>query len=275
MGAAVAAGLMSVAGPAFAATTSSGTENLTLTAGTLSVSNVQAGTLTGTVAGTATGDLPSAVFSDTTGTGNGWNGTIALSTFNYTGAWQAASGSAALASTSAGTYTGTNDGDTYTVKVTAVSSTTVTATWTSTYSSGGAVGGSASTSTATEGTAAPVGANGVTIDFGTSTAVGNVYTVQVGNQPASAVSLDTSATGAGVTAASGTTSTDPTLTGNGTTVAGGGVGTLGTGIVAVEAAAGTGMGSYTVVPGAQAVTDSASWAATYTANAEYTIVSGP
>jgi hypothetical protein len=275
VGAAAVAGLVAVAGPAFAATSASGTENLTLSAGTLSVSNVQPGTLSGTVAGTATGTLPSAQFSDTTGSGDGWNGTLALSTFDYTGSWVAGTNSStgaassALASTSAGTYTGSHDGDTYYVKVTSVSSTTVDASWYSTYNSTGG------TITATEGTATAVGTNGITIDFGTSTAAGDNYSVHVGVQPASAVSLDTSASGAGVTAATGTTSPDPTLVNNGTTITAGGVGTLGTAVPVVEAAVDTGMGTYTVVPGAQAVTDAASWAATYVANAEYTIVTGP
>jgi hypothetical protein len=261
---------MSVAGPAFAATSASGSENLTLTAGTLSVSNVQPGTLTGTVAGTATGTLPSADFADNTGTGAGWNGTIALSTFSYTGAWSGSAAATDLANTTAGSYTGTNDGDTYTVTVgSGATSSSVPFTWTSTYNTTGGSG------TATPGTPAAVGSNGVTIDFSTSTvpASGDAFQVQVGAQPNSAVSL-TTADGT-VTANTGTTSTDPTLVNNATTVAGGGVGTLGTAVKAVSAALGTGMGSYNVAPGASAVTDAASWAQTYTANAQYTIVSGP
>jgi hypothetical protein len=260
---------MSVAGPVFASTTASGTENLTLSAGTLSVSNVQPGTLKGVVAGTATGTLPSADFSDTTGSGNGWNGTIALSTFSYTGAWTGTAAATDLANTQAGSYTGTNDGDTYTVKVgSGATSSSVPVTWTSTYNTTGGSG------TAVPGTPFAL-ANGVTIDFSTSATptAGTTFTVQVGTQPNSAVSL-TTADGT-VTANTGTTSPDPTLVNNGTTVAGGGVGTLGTAVKVVDAAADTGMGSYNVAPGASAVTDAASWAATYTANAEYTIVSGP
>ena len=267
VGAALAAGLMSVAGPAFAATQASGNENLTLSAGTLSVSNVQPGTLTGTVAGTATGTLPSADFADNTGTGSGWNGTVALSTFAYTGAWTVGTGATAgdLASTSAGSYTGTNDGDTYTVTVTAGSAS---ATWKSTYNQTGG------TITLVANSPVAVGSFGVTITPSTaSPTTSGTFQVQVGAQPNSAVSL-TTADGT-VAANTGTTSTDPTLVNNATTVAGGGVGTLGTAVKAVSAAAGTGMGSYNVAPGASAVTDAASWAQTYTANAQYTIVSGP
>jgi len=270
IGAAVAAGLVSIAAPAFASTTATGNETLALNAGALSVSILGGGDLSGVVAGTATGELPLATMSDTTGTGAGWNTTIALSEFSYTGSWAApATGGGTigdLSSTSGGAYTGSHDGDIYTVSVTAASDT---ASWVSTYST------TVTSFTITPGTA-NVLHNGVSITFAkTPTATGS-FVLDVGVQPNSAVALDTSA--GTVVAQKGTTSANPTLQNSGVTVTAAGVSSTPNSagaVVAVSAAVGTGMGSYTVAPGATVTTDPNSWAATYSANAEYSIVAGP
>jgi len=81
-------------------------------------------------------------------------------------------------------------------------------------------------------------------------------------------------TGAGVVASTGVTSPSPTLRNSGATVTGGGT-ALGTTVVMVAANVDQGMGSYEVAPGASVLTDANSWAATYTTNAEYSIITGP
>jgi len=110
-----------------------------------------------------------------------------------------------------------------------------------------------------------------------SAASGTAYEIKAGTQAASALSLDTSASGASITASSTTTSADPTFAGNGTTVTGGGVGstTYGSAVKFVSAALNTGMGTYTVDPGASVTADTSSWTATYTAGVQLSIVTGP
>lgn len=276
----VGASMMTIAAPAFAASSASGNQSLTLTGGSLSVGSVQNGSISGVVGATVSGDLPSAAWSDTTGTGAGWNGTLQLSDFVYTGSWAAQGSAAALSSSSAGAFSGFSDGVTYTVKVTGTPSSTSTPfSYTSTDAND-----PSGTGTATNGTAQAVGTKGLTIDFasGTTYVAGDTYTVQAGTQSDSALNLDTAATGAGVTAGTGTTSADPTLVNNSSAVLGGKTLTtgasntaLGSAVKVVSAAVNTGMGTYTVVPGAQVATDSNSFASTYTANAQYSIVTGP
>jgi YVTN family beta-propeller protein len=251
-------------------TVGSNNECLNLAAGALSVGSVTNGTITGTVAGTTSGALPGATWADTTGSGAGWNGTLAMSSFTYTGAWNTTSGSDALANTSAGAYTGTADGLTITVTVGSGATTSNTPfTWSDNQ-------GGSGTGTATNGTPAAV-AQGVTIDFSSSTAYasGDAFLVECGTQSTSALELDTAATGAGITAGTLVTSPSPTFENNATAVTGGGPATLGTAVPMLTAAATDGMGSYTVVPGASVTTDSNSWAATYTAQAQYSIATGP
>jgi len=261
---------------AAAATSQSSTSGATLTAGSLSIGTVTPETITVPVAGTGNGILPSAAWSDTTGSGDGWNGTVAVSSLTYTGNWKQTSGTTtALGATSSGAFTGAADGVVYTVTVGSGGSGTSTPySWTSDDPTDKA-GGSG---TATNGAAESLG-DGITIDFasGTTYPDGDTYQIHAGTQAASAISLDTSATGASITAASGTTSTAPTFVGNGTTVTGGGAGPndYGTAVEFVSAALDTGMGTYTIDPGAQVTTDSNSWAATYTAGVQYSIVTGP
>ncbi len=260
-------------GAAFAAT---GTSSATLSTGSLSIGTVTPEAITGTVAAITNGILPSAPWSDTTGTGNGWNGTVAVSDLTYTGAWVAQGGATALTTATSGTYTDTQDGVVYTVTTGIFTSGIGSFTWTSTDSTDH-LGGSVTVATASLPSA--VGTKGITINFGTQTLVsGLVYRIEAGTESPSAFSLLSGATGAGITAASGTTSTAPAFVLSGTTVTGGGVGSTAYGSTAIKfvsAAINTGMGTYTVNPGVQVVTDANSWAATYTAGVQYSIVSGP
>lgn len=278
--AAVAAGVLGVQTAACAATAptpADGTANVSATGGSLSVGSFSGGTVTVPIGGVADGVLASAKWTDKTGTGAGWSGSVAVSDLTYTGQWAQTAGTAtALGTTTAWAYTGTADGVEYTVTVTSGGSGTTTPfTWTSTDPIDKA-GGSA---TATNGAPAAVGTQGVKIDFvsGTTYPVGAVYRIDAGTQSPTAITLDASAPGTGITPAAGTTSPDPTFVGSATTVVGGGVGDThyGTAVKFVHAASGDGMGTYTVSPGVQVSTDIGTWAATYVAGVQYTISTGP
>jgi len=265
LGAAVAP-LIAASG-AFAATDAPGTQNLQLSAGQLSVGPLTPGTLQGVVGGVASGRLPEASFSDTTGSGDGWQGTVAASDFIYTGAWLPSSGSPALASSSAGSWTGTADGITITVTVgTGGTGSSTPFTWSDT-------AGNSGSGTATNGTPAAV-EDGVTIDFaaGTAYASGDQYSVHVGAQGTQALALDAPA--GTITPATGVQSPAPVFVNSGAVVTSGGT-ALGTAVPMVSAAPGTGMGTYGIAPGALVLTDASSWAATYVAQVQYTIASGP
>ncbi|MDA8147287.1 MAG: hypothetical protein M0Z93_00720 [Actinomycetota bacterium] len=267
-----AAGVLIPAGAALAAT---GTSSATTTSGSLSIGTTTPETISVPVAGTGNGILPSAVWADSTGTGAGWNGTVAVSDLSYTGAWVAQGSATALTTATSVAYTGTQDGVEYTVTTGTITSGAGSYTWTSTNTTTGNPTGSG---TAVASTANLVGTLGVTINFGTqSLTSGYVYVIKTGTQSASAFTLDTSATGASITPVSGTTSANPAFVGNSTTVSGGGVASsaYGTAVKFVSAALNTGMGSYTVDPGAQVAADASSWAATYTAGVQFSIVTGP
>ena len=238
------------------------------TTGSLSVSNVSPSDISVPVDSTGYGSLPSASWSDTTGSGNGWQGSVAASDFSYTGAWTPNGPSPALASSSAGSYIGTNDGDTYTLDVTGVSGSTITYSYTST-------AGATGTGTATTGTASNVGTNGISIIFSSTQtyATGNSYQVNVGTQNSSALTLEDQFSSASITAGTGS-NTDPVFI-NQTASLTGTPGGYGTAVPFLSAAIDTGMGQYTVVPRVGMSTDNSSWSATYTANIEYTISSGP
>jgi len=284
-------GVLAPAGTAFASTTS--TSTATLTAGSLSVVALSSEAISIPVGGVTTGVLPMAQWTDSTGSGDGWNGTVAMSDFTYTGSWKQTAGTATAlveppapgpdpapgtrSTTTApngGTYTGTADGVEYTVKVGAdATSTSTPFTWTSDDPTDKA-GGSG---TATNGVPADVGSEGITIDFvrGTTYPDGATYQVDAGTLSPDAVTLSPSY--GSVTAGTNTTSADPTLVGLTDTVAGGGTSLTdyGTAVKFVSAAANTGMGNYVIEPGVQVVADPSSWAATYTAGVQYSIVSGP
>ncbi len=251
------------------------TSTLTTTSGALSIGATTPETISVPVAGTGNGILPSAAWSDTTGTGNGWNGTVAISDFTYTGSWVAQGSATALTTATSGAFTDTQDGVEYTVTTGTITSGAGSYTWTSTDTTTGNPTGSG---TAVASTANLVGNVGITINFGTqSLTSGYVYVIKAGTQNAAALTLDTSATGASITAASGTTSANPAFVGNTTAVTGGGVASTayGTAVKFVSAALNTGMGTYTVDPGASITSDKSSWATSYTAGVQYSIVTGP
>ena len=265
-------GVLAPAGAAFAAT---GTSSATTTSGSLSIGTTTPETISVPVAGAGSGILPSAVWADSTGTGDGWNGTVAVSDLSYTGAWVPQSPATALTTATSGAYTGTQDGVEYTVTTGTITAGAGSYAWTSTDTTTGNPTGSG---TAVASTANAVGTLGVTINFGTqSLTSGYVYVIKAGTQSASAFTLDTSATGASIAPVSGTTSANPAFVGNSTTVSGGGVASssYGTAVKFVSAALNSGMGSYTVDPGAQVNADASSWASTYTAGVQYSIVTGP
>ena len=248
----------------------SGIENLQLNAGNLSVSVQGSGSLKGNIGSSISGTLPAASWENTTGSGSGWHGTLAASDFSYTGQWMPQGSAPTLESTNGGTYTGTADGVYVTVTVGSGGSTTLTPyTWTDNQ-------GNAGSGTANNGSPAMV-EQGVTINFasGTSYPSGSKYLMMVGTQSTSALILDTAATGASITAATGVTSPAPVFQNDNTTVSGGSVATVGSAVQFLSAASDNGMGSYEVDPGVAVSVDANSWAATYTATVQYTIVTGP
>jgi hypothetical protein len=215
----------------------------------------------------ASGSLAVADWGDTTGSGAGWNGTMAVSLFNLTGTWSTTSGSHSLTTATSGTYTGTATQGYYVVTVTSDSGTQVNAT----------VSGSesGSISNGAHNTGLTVGTKGVTVQFDTGVTYsnGDKFTIHVGNLPSSALVLGAGST---ITANGTTTATAPTFTGNGTTVTGGTATTVGSGIKFVTAALNTGMGSFHVTPsGTIAFDGNLDWAGAYVAQVSYSIVTGP
>jgi hypothetical protein len=240
-----------------------GNFNFDLVGGPLSVGDATPGSATGIVGQSVTAKLPPAVWTDETGTGDGWQSQIAASTFSYTGTW---GGSSGLASNNAGSYTGNNDGVTYTVNVTGVSGSTVSFSYSSNY-------GTSGTSTATVGTATGVGPNGITIDFASGTAAGDTYTVNAGAFASGSLVFDPS--GLSITPAQGTVSPAPVSVATQATLAPGTHGAFGTAMTMAQANVSSGMGVYDITPSATINISNSAWAAKYVANIEYTIVSGP
>jgi hypothetical protein len=252
-----------------AATTATSTDTLTLSAGSLSVAAYAAGTATGVLGnGSTTTNIAVADWGDTTGSGAGWNGTVAVGLFNHTGAWTRTGGTSAQTTTTSGTYTGAATQGYYLVTVSADTGTNITA----------AVSGSESAPAITaqlKTSPIAVGTMGVTIKFDPAVTYvnGDQYTIHVGNLPASALVLGagTSATGIGTTSA-----TAPTFANNGSTVTGGSAIAVGSGVKFVSAALNTGMGSFRVTPsGTIAFDGNLDWAGTYVAMVSYSIVTGP
>jgi len=267
LSAVLAVSLLALATPAYASS-ASGQFDAAIQPGTISILKTTPSSATIPVNSSATVPLPSATWSDATGSGQGWSGYLALSDLSYTGTWTPLSGAPSLASTNAGNYTGTNDGDTYTVTVTAVSGSTVSYSFTS---SSGASG----TGSATLGSASTVGTNGIAITFAASTtyAAGDSYQVHIGTQNSSAVVLANQSTQAKITPVSGSNAS-PVFINQSATVSGA-PGTYGSAVPFISASPFSGMGQYSIQPQATITTDVNSWAATYTASAQYTIVSGP
>jgi len=257
-----------IATSAQAATSASSTENLQLSPGQLSVSTSSAGQLSGTVGSLAEGSYPSAVWSDTTGSGAGWQGSMAITDAVYTGSWTPQGTSPALGSTAGGSYTGTTDGLMVTVTVGSGATSSATPyTWVDNQNHSGF-------GTATNGKAAAI-ESGLIVDFasGTSYPSGAQYVVDAGAQSPSAVELVQSL--GSVTSQFGVQSPAPHLVNAGVGILAGSDTAFGSSVPIVTAAQDTGMGSYTVSPGVAVTIDASSWAATYVSQAQYTIAVGP
>jgi len=257
---------------ALAAATGTSTTNAVLSAGALSINSVGAGTnISGTVAATLTGLLPATTAADTTGSGAGWNVTLGVSDLTFNGTWVAQGLAPALTTATSNAFTDTVDGVAYIVTTGTITAGAGSFTYTSTDSADASGSGTAVASINNA-----VGTKGLTINFGTQAITsGSKYQIKVGTQSASVVAFNTAATGAGVVTVSGNTA--PTLVNNATVVSGGGVASTayGTAVKAASAALNTGMGTYTITPGVNVATDANSWAATYSAGLQYTIVTGP
>ena len=267
--AAAAISLALVPGGALAGTSGTGTDTLTVTGGSLSLSSVGTATFTvtlgsGTVTTAAT-NLNSGTYADTTGSGAGWNGTLALQQFVNTQAWVVTGH--ALSTTSAGTYSGTGNDANYTVTVTSDGGTTVNISWSGTGSG---------TGTATKGSAFTI-ANGITITFasGTTYTTSDSYSV---NADVLATTTMTMASGGSCTAQGSTKSGSnlPTMTNTSATITGGTYNSYGSAVKVITAAAHTGVGSFSCTPMATLSVDSnTAITGSYTATAQYTIATGP
>jgi hypothetical protein len=263
--------------PARAALTQNSSENLVLSSGALSVGVLTPGSASATVGGgPATGALASGTFSDATGTGTGWNGTIAMSLFHYQGLWVQTVGAAtALGSTTSATYTAVGSGY-YTVTVTSYAAPTLNLSYAGIESGTGTatLGGGNTTST--------IGTKGVTIVWGPSStayALNMAYTIKVGNLAATALTLADAGAPATIAATGGTTSPNAAFTNTTANIPEGSgadpTQTVGAATKFVAAAVNQGMGSYTVSPQASVAFDPSVWAQTYVSQVTYTIVSGP
>ncbi len=254
--------------------------SLALGAGSLSIgSMVSTDSFPGAIVstGTTSGPVDSATWSDATGSGAGWNGTVSTTDFVANGAWTPVGGAAALTSTSSGSYTGSSGQAYFTAAVTAaVPATSVTINYTDQEGAGTAA--TPTPKTCTVNTACAL-ANGVTINFATAGAYtsGMNYTLKSGSFAASALVLHTaSATGPTATGTTVGGTNRPGLQNDGTTVLGGGATSQGTAVKFVSAAALTGIGSFTIAPGFTVNWDANNtWATTYSATAQYTISTGP
>jgi hypothetical protein len=264
---------------AFAATSSTGT--LALSAGSLGISAMGTFTTatTALTAGTLATPMNAATWSDTTGSGAGWNGTLAVQQFINQGAWSQTVGTAtALASTASGAYTGSAGAGSLAVTVTQAADTIAAATLTVSYKdieNGVTTNG---TGTATKGTALVL-LNGITITFATNTAypLNAVYQSHFGILPTTALALNTAQATATATGTTQAGSNLPAFVNNSTTVTAGGPSTYSvTPIKMISAAANTGLGTFTVTGGATLTWDPNNvWQASYTANAQYNVVTGP
>ncbi|HET9732454.1 MAG TPA: hypothetical protein VFP54_07230 [Acidimicrobiales bacterium] len=267
----VAAGAMAFTPMAWAATSGTGTTTVTIGAGGLSVSSVGNSTMSVNIGQAGTGMLGTADWADATGTGNGWNGTVAVSSLVDNGSWAAVSGTDALGSTGAGTYTGTADGIWYKVAVTsAVTGTSVSYSYTSNYT--GDTSGTGSATASGGSLVGSVGNEGVTITFSStgSYSSSDAYVVHVGAQTSL---MAFSATGGATITSVNTTSPAPLYYAAST---GQNITTTGLKVLdALPLTGSSGTGYYTAAPGVTFTPDSNSWAASYSGTVTYSIISGP
>jgi hypothetical protein len=272
---AVAAGAAALA-PLYAsaATQQPAQQTTAFAPGLLSITAPAAATLVATLStGTVTAGVNAANWADATGSGAGWNGTLAIQQFHITGtnAWTPTG--SALANNNSGQYTGPTTAADYTVIVTAASGAgvpTVAISWS---------GEEAGSGTATKNAAFAVGTLGVTITFlsGQAYATTDVYTAQVGNLATSALAAASATTTIAAVGSTAGGTNLPTATGGTSTVTSGSVSTYSAFPVKVVTAAKLkGKGTFTVTPGVTLTWDpNTTWALPYTASAQYTIASGP
>lgn len=278
-GAAVVAALVGTALP-IGARAATSTVTLALgSGGGLSISSMSGFTTatTSSAAGTLATPLNSAIWADTTGSGSGWNGTIAVTQFIDQGAWaQTVGTTTALNTTSSGAYTGSAGAGYIDVTVTQVGDTTGATSLAISYAdveNGSTTNG---TATATKGSATTL-VHGLTITFATGTAYPQnaVYQSKFGILPTTALALNT--TQGSVALQGSTLSVPPVLVNSGSTVTAGGPAAYSASPVKfLDALILTGEGSFTVVPGATITWDPNNiWQANYVAGVQYTIASGP
>jgi hypothetical protein len=267
--AAAIAALTAFPGRASALTSGTGVDTFTVTGGSLGLASVGTAAFavtlgSGTVTTAAT-NLNSGNYSDTTGSGAGWNGTIALQQFVNTEAWVATG--TALNSNASGGYTGTATDANYTVAVTSDTG-TVAVTWSGTESGSG---------TATKGSAFAIGTKGITITFkvGSTYLTTDTYSIKADVLATSAMVM---ATG-GSCVATGTTATGtniPSMTNTSATVTGGTYVTYGAAVKIITVPVGQGLGTFTCTPKSTLSVDSnTALPGSYTANAQFTIATGP
>ena len=238
-------------------------------AGAISVANIGANatfvvTLGSCACTTAATSLNPADWSDTTGTTTGWNGTLAVYQFSHTGAWVAGV-SHALSTTAAGAFTGTTHDAVYTVLVTSDGGTTVVISW---------AGAESGSGTATKASAFAVGTKGLTITFATGTTYTNADKYISSNDVLGTSALTMA--GAGTCVAGTGAINAPTWTNTAQTIVGGTPTAFGTAVKILTSATNTGTGVWTCTPKATLTIDpNTGMAGSYTATAQYTIVSGP
>ena len=260
------------AGPlrAQAATQGTGLDTLTVAGGSLSVASVGAAnfavTLNSGTVTTAATNLNAGTYADTTGSGAGWNGTLALYRFVNTQNW-VPSGTALLTNASA-TYTGTANNAWYSVAVTGQAATTVNVTWSGQESGSGV---------ATKGSAFAIGTLGLTITFNAANTYSgtDTYTIKADVLPTTALTM----AAGGSCVAQGTTVSGanlPAMTNTSANIVGGTYNTFGAAVKVITASVGNGIGTFICTPKATISTDSnLTWASSYTATAQYSIVTGP
>jgi hypothetical protein len=256
-------------GRAFALTSGTGADTFTVTGGSLGLASVGTAAFSVTLASgtvtTAATNLNSGNYSDTTGSGAGWNGTLALQQFVNTQAWVPTG--TALNSNASGGYTGTTVDANYSVAVTADTG-TVAVTWSGTESGSG---------TATKGSAFAIGTKGITITFkvGSTYLTTDTYTIKADVLATSAMTM---AVG-GSCVATGTTATGtniPSMTNTAATVTGGTYTAFGAAVKIITVPVGQGLGTFTCTPKSTLSVDSNSAIpGSYTANAQFTIATGP
>jgi hypothetical protein len=286
--AAIVAGVLLAMGMPLAARASSDTSSATLNSGGLSVTNQGThGSFTAQTLGTSstTGSLPEETYSDDTGTGAGWHGTVATTCFTFTGSGSSAQwapgSSTALVSNGSGSYTNTSDRNGY-YKMDITGNPGADGHALAYSFSEDAADGSGGTGTTDISSANQTVAldHGVTITFATANAAtystSDTYLLKVGNLSSSALHWDGTGT---ISKTSGTNTTDPGFENAGTLSASGSDCSAGTSItfITTDGAVNQGMGTWNVTPDATLTLPSGSnhestWTGTWTATEVFTIV---